>query len=165
MAPSTAEPGEPAPASPAPTTFYVFRTDAVLPSGPYEVAHTVLDFAPGAQTPPHTHPGQVVGTVLAGEITFTTQGTTKVYQAGETIVELPGVVGQARNAGSTPATVLAVYLLPQGAPLSSPVMTPGMPATGAGGGGDRLPVGWLVLLAGGTLVGGAQLLRRAARRA
>jgi hypothetical protein len=36
----------------------------------------VLDFAPGAQTPPHTHPGQVVGTVLAGEITFTTGGAT-----------------------------------------------------------------------------------------
>ena len=134
VAPSTAEPGEPPPAPPAPTTFYIFRADAVLPAGPYEVAHTVLDFAPGAQTPPHTHPGQVVGTVLAGEITFTTQGTTKVYQAGETIVELPGVVGQARNAGSTPATVLAVYLLPQGAPLSTPVQeTPGLPNTGGGG--------------------------------
>lgn len=149
VAPSTAEPGEPPAASPAPTTFYIFRADAVLPAGPYEVAHTVLDFAPGAQTPPHTHPGQVVGTVLAGEITFTTQGATRVYKAGETIVELPGVVGQARNAGGAPATVLAVYLLPKGAPLSSPVATPGMPNTGMGGGTLPLSLGWLALLAGG----------------
>lgn len=175
VAPSAAEPGEPAPASPAPTTFYVFRTDAVLPAGPYEVAHTVLDFAPGAQTPPHTHPGQVVGTVLAGEITFTTGGTTKVYKAGETIVELPGVAGQARNAGSTPATVLAVYLLPKGAPLSNPVAPappatgtggtlPGMPNTGAGGAGQAAPMGWLVLLAGsGTLALGWYLRRRLTR--
>ena len=179
VAPSTAEPGEPAPASPAPTTFYVFRTDAVLPSGPYEVAHTVLDFAPGAQTPPHTHPGQVVGTVLAGEISFTTQGTTKVYQAGETIVELPGVVGQARNAGSTPATVLAVYLLPKGAPLSVPVAPappatgtggtlPGLPSTGAGGGDGGLSrpaaLGLAALGAGALVAGGWLVRRREVRR-
>ena len=173
-APSAAEPGEPPAASPAPTTYHVFRADAVLPAGPYEVAHTVLDFAPGAQTPPHTHPGQVVGTVLAGEITFTTEGTTRVYKRGETIVELPGVVGQARNAGSTPATVLAVYLLPKGAPLSTAVAPappatgtggnlPGMPNTGAGG-DTGLPLGWLALATGCVLVVGL-LLRRGTRRA
>jgi hypothetical protein len=43
---------------------------------------------------------------------------------------------------------------------------PGLPNTGAGGGADRLPlVAWLVLAAGGALVGGAGLLRRRARRA
>ena len=152
VAPSTAEPGAPPAASPAPTTFYVHRTDAVLPAGAYEVAHTVLDFVPGAQTPPHTHPGQVIGTVLAGEITFTTQGTTRVYKTGETIIELPGVVGQARNAGSAPATVLAVYLLPKAAPLSTPVTTPGMPATGAGGVAHRPSAPLAALLLGGALL-------------
>jgi quercetin dioxygenase-like cupin family protein len=152
VAPSTAEPGEPAPASPAPTTFYIHRTDAIIPAGAYEVAHTVLDFAPGAQTPPHTHPGQVVGTVLEGEITFTTGGATRVYQAGETIVEPPGVVGQARNAGGAQATVLAVYLLPKGAPLSTPVTTPGLPATGAGGTAYRASDPLAALLLGGALL-------------
>lgn len=42
---------------------------------------------------------------------------------------------------------------------------PGLPNTGAGGDGDRLPVGWLVLLVGGALIGGGRLLRRGARRA
>ena len=45
----------------------------------------------------------------------------------------------------------------------------GLPATGAGGGGARLPAGWLALAAGGALVavaaGGRLLLRLGARRA
>jgi len=41
---------------------------------------------------------------------------------------------------------------------------PGLPNTG-GGGGDRLSLGWLVLLAGGALAAGGGLLRRRARRA
>ena len=165
-APSTAEPGEPSAASPAPTTFYIHRTDAIIPTGAYEVAHTVLDFVPGAQTPPHTHPGQVIGTVLEGEITFTTQGTTKVYKAGEIIVELPGVVGQARNAGGAQATVLAVYLLPKGAPLSTPVATPGMPNTGGGGTAQFTPAPLTVLLLGGAFLAiGWGLRRRGSRQA
>ena len=42
---------------------------------------------------------------------------------------------------------------------------PGLPNTGAGGDGNRLPLGWLVLLVGGALVGGGRLLRRGGRRA
>ncbi len=159
---STAQPGAPAPAIP-PVTSYLARADAVIPSGPYEVAQVVLDFAPGAQTPAHTHPGQVFVTVLEGEITFTSQGATRVYKVGESFIEQPGVVGQARNAGAARATVGAAYLLPQGAPLSSP---PGMPNTGAGGGSGP-PLGWLVLAIGGGLLAGGGLLKRrgGARRA
>ena len=42
---------------------------------------------------------------------------------------------------------------------------PGLPATGAGGGVDHRPVGWLVLAAGCALVAGGWLRRRGARRA
>jgi len=171
---STAQPGAPAPAL-TPVTSSLFRADAVLPNGPYEVAQAVLDFAPGAQTPLHTHPGQTFVKVIEGAITFTSAGTTTVYQTGETFIEQPGVVVQARNAGTTRATVMATYLLPQGAPLSSPVAPappatgtggnlPGLPNTGAGGGID-VPLGWLVPLAGGALAAGVLLLRRRARRA
>ena len=161
---ATAQPGAPAPSIP-PVTSYLSRADAVIPSGPYEVAQTVLDFAPGAQTPVHTHPGQVFVKVLEGALTFTVGGTTTVYQVGESFVEQPGVPAQARNAGTARATVMATYLLPQGAPLSSPVAMPGLPNTGAGGGDIGVPLGWLVLLVGGALVGGGRLLRRGGRRA
>jgi hypothetical protein len=42
---------------------------------------------------------------------------------------------------------------------------PGLPATGAGNGGDHRPVGWLALAAGCALVAGGWLRRRGARRA
>ncbi len=151
-APSTTVPGAATPPGPALVTHYLHRGVAIIPAGAYEVAHTLLDFAPGAQTPPHTHPGQVVATVLAGEITFTTQGTTTVYKTGETFVELPGVVGQARNAGTAPAAVKAVYLLPKGAPLSTPVAMPGMPNTGAGGPAQRALAPLVALLLAGLLL-------------
>jgi quercetin dioxygenase-like cupin family protein len=82
-----------------PTLVYLYRTDAIVPAGSYDVIQQVLDFAPGAQTPVHTHPGQVVVTVIAGENTFVTQGQTTLYKTGESFVELPGVVGQARMPG------------------------------------------------------------------
>lgn len=164
--PSTPQPGAAAPAI-APTTLYLFRADAFFPGDPYEVAQTVLDFAPGAQTPAHTHPGQTFVTVLAGEITFTTQGATKVYKVGESFIELPEAVGVARNAGAVPATVLATYLLPKGAPLSTPVATPGLPVTGGGGMAGQ-PAYWRIVLVTLPLLfalGGGWFGRRHARRA
>src|SRR4051812_27619343 len=89
---------------------------------PYDVAQLVQDFAPGAATPFHTHPGIVMVTVVAGEITFTLEGVDKVYKAGESFVEVPNQVGQARNAGTVPARVMASYLILPGAPLSMPQM-------------------------------------------
>lgn len=160
---STAQPGAPAPAL-TPVTSYLFRADVVIPSGPYEVAQSVIDFAPGAQTPVHTHAGQVFTKVLEGALTFTAGGTTTVYQVGENFIEQPGVPGQARNAGTARATVLVTYLLPQGAPLSSPVAMPGLPATGAGHGSANLSVGWLLLTVGGGLALAGGLLKRRARR-
>lgn len=157
---TTPQPGGPSPAPPAPTTPHLSRADATLPGAPYEVAQVVLDFAPGAQTPAHTHPGQVFVTVLEGAVTFRTGGAERTYQVGESFVERPGVVGQARNAGTVPASVLATYLLPKGAPLSVPVAMPSMPATGAGGTAHRLPVLGVALLLGGLLLAGGWGMRR-----
>jgi len=167
---TTPQPTQPSPAPPPPTQPHLFRTDAALPAAPYEVAQAILDFAPGAQTPTHTHPGLVVVTVLEGALTFTAGGATKVYAVGESFTETPGVAAQARNAGAVRATVLVTYLLPKGAPLSSPVAPappptgsggnlPGLPNTGAGGGSTGLPVGWLVLVLSGVLALGWCLRR------
>jgi len=167
---------QPSPAPPAPTTPHLFRTDAALPAVPYEVAQAILDFAPGAQTPLHTHPGLVVVTVLEGAVTFTAAGTTKVYAVGESFTETAGVPAQARNAGTARATVLVTYLLPQGAAPSAPVTTPappptgsggnlpGLPNTGAGHGSAGLSIGWLLLTVGGGLAFAGGLLKRRARR-
>ena len=160
---STPHPGGPGPAPPGPTARHQFRTAAALPAGPYELAHTVLEFAPGAQTPPHTHPGQVFVSVLEGELTFASQGATKVYRAGESFVEQPGVAGQAANRGGVPAAAMVTYLVPRGAPLSTPAPgMPGLPATGAGNARRPAAALWLVALGGAGLVVVDRLLRRRA---
>ena len=166
--PSTPQPGRPSPAPPAPTALHLYRTDAVIPAGPYEVAQAVLDFAPGAQTPLHTHPGQVVTTVLEGEQTVRMQGTERVYRAGESFVEPPNVPAQAIATAGGRTTVLVTYLLPQGAALSTPAQeTPGLPATGQGAMAGRaaLPAALVILavlaLAGALAAATASRLGRA----
>lgn len=63
-------------------------------------------------------------TILKGELSFTYRGTTTVYREGESFVEEPGVLAQARNASAAPTRVMASYLLPPGAPLSEPQSAP-----------------------------------------
>ncbi|HEY8600363.1 MAG TPA: cupin domain-containing protein [Thermomicrobiales bacterium] len=161
--PSTPQPGAATPPL-TPTLVYLYRTDAIVPAGDYDVAQQVLDFAPGAQTPVHTHPGQVVVTVIAGENTFITAGKTTVYKTGDSFVELPGVIGQARNAGSAPMAVMATFLLPKGEPLSHPAATPGLPNTG-GGGLARTNAPLVPVFLGIGALGGVWLLRRRVSRA
>lgn len=160
--PSEPQPGGPTPAPPAPTALYLSRANAVFPTQPYEMAQTVLDFAPGAATPLHTHPGQVFVTVLSGEITFTSGGSTTVFRVGESFVEPAGVVAQARNAGTAPASLMATYILPRGAALSTPIGALGLPATGAASTGHipATAAAGLALVLGGLLAGGARVRRR-----
>ncbi len=150
---------------PRPYTSYQFKTDIEPMTAPFDVVQAILDFAPGAATPFHTHPGIVMVTVVNGEITFNLEGVDKVYKAGESFVELPNQVGQARNAGTALARVMASYLLPQGAPLSTPhagPMTPAaLPKTGEADSGTLS--GWVVLLGTIGLIAGGWLLRRRVR--
>ena len=156
---------EPADKTPPPRPYvsYQFKTDVQPMTSPFDVVQAILEFAPGAATPFHTHPGIVMVTVVAGEITFNLEGVDHVYKAGESFVEVPNQVGQARNAGTAPARVMASYLLPQGAPLSMPQMAPTTPAalprTGDAGAGALN--GWLVLIAAlGLIAGGWMRWRR-----
>ncbi len=71
----------------------------------------VIDFAPGAGVPFHTHGGPVLDLVLEGAITLTDRGVDTVYEAGDSFTEAAGQVYQARNAGDVPARVAATWLL------------------------------------------------------
>lgn len=156
------QPTQPSPVPPAPTTPHLVRVPAVIPVGAYDVVSAIVDFAPGAETPPQTHAGQVVSTVLAGELTVRSGGSERAFKVGETFVEAPETVVQVHNAGGAQATVFSTYLLQQGAPLATMATTPGLPSTGAGGMARRAPLLPLAALAlgGGLLVGGMALRRR-----
>jgi quercetin dioxygenase-like cupin family protein len=109
--------GQPAP--PGPTTVSEDRFPAADVPGPIEVVHVVLDFAPGAGVPAHTHGGQVFITVVEGALTLSEGGSEKAYRAGETTVEEPGHFYTATNAGSGNTRLFATYVLPKGAPLTT----------------------------------------------
>ena len=76
---------------------------------------------------------------------------------GMPVLQQPGDTATFTNTGTGAARLLALYVLPPG-------QTPGMPATGAGGGAPP-SAAWpaLALLAGGLLVGLVVLRRRAER--
>src|SRR5687768_5298946 len=55
---------------PGPAKVYELKTAVQDPAAQFEVIQVVLDFAPGAWTPPHTHGGQTFNLVLDGELTL-----------------------------------------------------------------------------------------------
>jgi len=152
---------------PRPFVSYQFKTDVHAMADPFDVVQQLLDFAPGAATPVHTHPGTVVVTVLAGELTFNLNGTDTLYKEGESFVEVPGQVVQARNASGAQTSVMVSYAIPKDAPLStvhhaSPAPA-ALPATG-GVADSALPIWLLGLLGAGLMAGGWFVHRRQRRR-
>jgi quercetin dioxygenase-like cupin family protein len=104
---------------PGPRTVHQSALEVATPAAPLEAVQIVLDFAPGAWTPPHSHGGDVLITVLAGTMTVRGDAGERIYATGETWIEQPGDIHAAGNTGSTPARVLATFLLPDGAPLTT----------------------------------------------
>ncbi len=102
-----------------PVTRHLSRTAALPISGEYEIVNWVLDFAPGTWTPEHTHGGQLLVTVIEGEITYRTGGTETVYTVGQSFIEFPDVVAQAGNVTNVRSVVFATALLPVGAALTT----------------------------------------------
>ncbi|CAG4902265.1 cupin domain-containing protein [Paraburkholderia gardini] len=86
-----------------------------LPNVPGKtITALVVDYAPGGKSVPHRH-GQafVVGYVLAGAIrSQVNNGESRVYHAGETWTEAPGVHHTiSENASDTePAKLLAIFI-------------------------------------------------------
>jgi quercetin dioxygenase-like cupin family protein len=111
---------------PGPSTIHPLgRMPLGQPTGRVEEAQSLLlTFAPGAWTPVHSHGGVTLVRVLEGEMTRRRGGVEDRFKAGEGWVEEPGDVHAAGNAGSTPARVLATFLLAQGAPLTTVAGTP-----------------------------------------
>jgi quercetin dioxygenase-like cupin family protein len=115
---------------PGPSTVHALaRLPIGQDPGPIDETQTLLlDFAPGAWTPLHTHGGSTLVRVLEGEMTRRRGATEDRFRAGESWVEQPGDVHAAGNASSTPARVLVTFLLARGAPLTTVAGTPSQSA-------------------------------------
>lgn len=86
-----------------------------------------LRLEPGAVTPWHYHHGDVLGIITKGTLTrVLADGSVQHCPAGTSVVEAGGAenVHYGRNDGPGPVEFFAVYLAPQGAPLSVEVEAP-----------------------------------------
>src|SRR5688572_30870613 len=82
------------------TTLLGRRIQADDPPPGAELYQAVLDFAPGAWTPLHSHTGSSYNTVLAGEITLRMDGVNQTFAAGEGWVDAPDILHAAGNQSS-----------------------------------------------------------------
>lgn len=98
----------------------LLRTDD--PGSPtYEAVMGIAEIAPGAMAGRHRHPGIEIGYVLEGAVTLEHEGQpAKTLEAGDSFKNEPGL-HNAKNTGTTPVKILAVYLVEKGKPLAEPV--------------------------------------------
>jgi len=83
--------------------------------GAFQAMTFVIDVAPGAGLPLHSHPGRSEVMVLQGELTEKKPaGDQKVYRMGETFMEEPGEVHAVTNTGSGAVRLIWTLLLPEG---------------------------------------------------
>lgn len=107
-------------APPGPTTVYRNQTSVGSLNGEYDLVQLIVDFAPGAWTPSHTHGGPVLVTVVEGETTTRDgQGVENKIQVGQNFVETPGTYLEVGNAGSGNTRNAAGVLLPKGAQVTT----------------------------------------------
>ena len=83
-----------------------------------EAVQVRVDFAPGVAFGNHTHPGEEIIYVLAGELEYQVEGKPAVtLKAGDVLFIPAGTVHAARNVGSTTASELATYIVEKNKPL------------------------------------------------
>ncbi len=104
---------------PGPTT--VLRSSFAVADlqAPFDAIQMVMDLEPGAWTPPHSHGGETLVTVLEGEMTVREEGVETTYRVGESWRETPGAVHAAGNTAADKARIFVTFLLPKGAPLTT----------------------------------------------
>jgi quercetin dioxygenase-like cupin family protein len=97
----------------------VTRGDTTVPGR--EAVIVKVELAPGASAGRHTHPGEEISYVTegAGEILMEGKAPLKV-KPGDGFVIPGGTKHDARNTGSTPLKLVAVYVVEKGKPLATP---------------------------------------------
>jgi quercetin dioxygenase-like cupin family protein len=92
-----------------------------VPGSSYQVIESKVEIAANSHIPRHTHPGAVVGYLLEGDYSVQLEGQPrKTLARGETFLIPAGVVHE-EFAGEHAATIIAVFTVEKGKPLSSPV--------------------------------------------
>jgi quercetin dioxygenase-like cupin family protein len=98
----------------------VQRKDISVSGREAVIAH--IEIAPGASAGRHTHPGEEISYVMEGEGEVLIQGQPALkIHAGDGFVVPNGAIHDARNTGTQPLKLAAVYVVEKGKPLATPV--------------------------------------------
>jgi quercetin dioxygenase-like cupin family protein len=88
-------------------------------SATHEAIMSVVQLAAAAAVPRHRHPGVEIGYLLEGSVILEHEGRpAQALKPGDSFSN--DGPHQARNTGSGPARILAVYLVEKGKPLAEP---------------------------------------------
>ena len=99
----------------------LLRADDPAAPATHEAVMAVAEIAPGASAGKHRHSGIELGYVLEGSVIVEREGQAPVTLiAGEAFKNDAGI-HNAKNPGTKPVKILAVYLVEKGKPLAEPV--------------------------------------------
>jgi quercetin dioxygenase-like cupin family protein len=98
----------------------VFTGDVSVPGREARIAS--VEIAPGANAGHHTHPGDEITYVMEGQGELLIDGEpTLKFKAGEGFVVKAGLKHDARNTGTQPLKLAAIYVVEKGKPTATPV--------------------------------------------
>jgi quercetin dioxygenase-like cupin family protein len=84
----------------------------------HETSQVLVEFAPGAAFPKHSHPGEELVYVVEGSLEYALDGKAPVtLKAGEVLFIPSGTAHAVTNVGTTKASELGTYVVEKGKPL------------------------------------------------
>lgn len=96
------------------------RTDEPGASN-YEAVMAIAEIAPGASSGRHRHPGIELAYVLDGALVVERDGQAPYTAKAGDAIKNEAQVHNAKNIGTKPVKILAVYLVEKGKPMAEPV--------------------------------------------
>ena len=87
----------------------------------YEAVMAIAEIPPGQSSGRHRHPGVELAYILDGSMTVEHEGSpTTTVKAGDALLN-KAEIHNAKNTGTKPVKILAVYLVEKGKPMAEPV--------------------------------------------
>lgn len=97
----------------------VARADVSFPN--HEAVIARIEVNPGVNVGRHTHPGEEITYVIDGEVEISIEGMAPHrYKSGEGFIIPSGAKHDAKNVGSSKATLSGVYYVEKGKPIATP---------------------------------------------
>lgn len=105
--------------APAVARTVLMRHDTTAPG--FEEVVVQVDFPAGTREGRHTHPCLAIAYVAQGTVTLEHEGRPATeYKTGETFLLEPDKIHEGINKGTTPAKVVATFVLKKGDTITSP---------------------------------------------